>query len=73
MNHVPFSFVERERFKDYSYLLESRFVIPFRIIVWRDCMKLFVEHKKHLKNNLKNQRLCLTIDTWSYVLNCSLD
>ena len=28
-----------------------------------------MEHKKILKKNLKNQRLCLTIDTWSSIQN----
>ena len=34
-------------------------------------MKLFMENKKLLKNHLKNERLCLTTDTWSYVQNYS--
>ena len=32
-------------------------------------MKLFMENKKLLKNHLKNERLCLTTDTWSSVQN----
>ena len=68
-DELPFRVVEGERFKDYSRLLEPRFVIPSRIIVWRDCMKLFMENKKLLKNHLKNEHLCLTTDTWSFVQN----
>ena len=68
-DELPFRVVEGEGFKDHSCLLEPRFVIPSRIIVWRDCMKLFIENKKVLKNHLKNERLCLTTDTWSYVQN----
>ena len=32
-------------------------------------MKLFMENKELLKNHLKNERLCLTTDTWSFVQN----
>ena len=32
-------------------------------------MKLFMEHEKLLKKNLKNRRLCLTINTWSSIQN----
>ena len=64
-NKFPFIVIEGEGFQDYSHLLEPRFVIPSRITVWRDCMKLFMEHKKLLKN----ERLCLTNDTWSSIRN----
>ena len=43
-DELPFRVVEGEGFKNYSHLLEPRFVIPFRITVWRDCMKLFMEN-----------------------------
>ena len=69
LDELPFRVVEWDGFKDYSHLLEARFVIPSRITVWRDCMKLFMEHKKLLKKHLKNERLCLTIDTWSSIQN----
>ena len=45
-DEFPFRVVEREGFKDYSRLLEPKFVIPSRITVWRDCMKFFMENKK---------------------------
>ena len=62
-DELPFRVVEGERFKDYSRLLEPRFVSPSHITVWRYCMKLFMENKKLLKNHLKNERLCLTTNT----------
>ena len=68
-DELSFKVIEGEGFKDYSHLLEPRFVIPSRITVWRDCMKIFMENKKLLKNHLKNERLCLTIDTWSSIQN----
>ena len=68
-DELPFRVVEWEGFKDYSRLLEPIFVIPSRITVWRDCMKLLMENKKLLKNHLKNERLCLTTDTWSSIQN----
>ena len=45
-DEFPFRVVDGVGFKDYSRLLEPRFVIPSRITVWRDCMKLFMENKK---------------------------
>ena len=42
---LPFRVIEGEGFKDYSHLLEPRFVIHSRITVWRDCMKFFIENK----------------------------
>ena len=68
-DELPFRVVEGEGFKDYSLLLEPRFVIPSCITVWRDCMKLFMENQKLLKNHLKIERLCITTDTWSFVQN----
>ena len=68
-DELPFRVVEGEVFKDYFHLLEPRFVIPSRITIWRDCMKLFIEHKKLLKKYLKNERLCLTTNTWSSIQN----
>ena len=64
-DELSFRVVEGEGFKDYSHLLEPRFAILPRITVWRDCMKLFRKHKKLLKKHLKNERLCLTTNTWS--------
>ena len=66
---LTFRVVEEEGLKDYSHLLEPRFVIPSSITIWRDCIKLFMKHKKLLKKNLKDQRLCLTTDTWSSIQN----
>ena len=68
-DELPFRVIEREIFKDYSHLLEPRFVIHSRIIVWRDCIKLFMKHKILLKFFLKNQCLCITTDTWSSIQN----
>ena len=67
-DELPFRVVEGEGFKDYSRLLEPRFVILSHITVWRDCRKLFMENKKLLKNHLKKERLCLATNTWSSVL-----
>ena len=63
-DELPFRVVEGEGFKNYSRLLEPRFVIYSRITVRKDCMKLFMANKKLLKKHLKNERLCLTTDTW---------
>ncbi|KAL0429250.1 UNVERIFIED_CONTAM: hypothetical protein Sradi_0551000 [Sesamum radiatum] len=56
LDELPFKMVEGEGFRAYSQVLEPRFVVPSRITVARDCMKLYVEEKKALKKLLKSQR-----------------
>ena len=48
-DELPFRVVEGEVFKDYSLLLEPRFVIPSRITVWRDCMYKTRKNSNFLK------------------------
>lgn len=45
------------------------FKVPSRVTVSRDCLKLFEEEKVKLKKFLKNQRVCLTTDTWTSIQN----
>jgi hypothetical protein len=66
---LPFSHVEHEGFKEYSTGLEPRMRVPSRIIVQRDCLKLYEEEKTLSKALLHNKRICLTIDTWTYIQN----
>ncbi|KAL0385845.1 UNVERIFIED_CONTAM: hypothetical protein Sradi_2978800 [Sesamum radiatum] len=53
LDELPFKMVEGEGFRAYSQVLEPRFVVPSRITVARDCMKLYVEEKKALKKTFE--------------------
>jgi hypothetical protein len=43
--------------------MQSRFDIPSRFTIMRDCLKLYVKEKDWLMTALRSQQLCLTIDT----------
>ncbi|GJS48792.1 zinc finger BED domain-containing protein RICESLEEPER 2-like protein [Tanacetum coccineum] len=68
-DNQPFSIVDDEGFKELVWDLSSEFKMPSRWIVARDCLSLFQEEKIKLKHLLKNQTVCLTIDTWTSVQN----
>jgi hypothetical protein len=65
IDEMPFKTVDGERFKRYSKVLQPRFDLPSRVTLARDCMQRYFEEKPKLKKVLKNQRMCLTTDTWT--------
>ncbi|KAG2567976.1 hypothetical protein PVAP13_7NG282224 [Panicum virgatum] len=65
IDEMTFRSVEGEGFKRYSKVLQPRFDPPSRITVVRDCMQRYIEEKPKLKKILKNNRISLTIDTWT--------
>ncbi|KAF8661542.1 hypothetical protein HU200_056963 [Digitaria exilis] len=65
IDEMPFRTVEGEGFKRYSKVLQPRFDPPSRVTVARDCMQRYVKEKPKLKKILRNQRICLTTDTWT--------
>ncbi|CAN6196343.1 unnamed protein product [Urochloa humidicola] len=65
IDEMPFRSVEGEGFKRYSMVLQPKFELPSRITVARDCMQVYYDEKPRLKRMLKNQRICLTTDTWT--------
>uniref|UniRef100_A0A803PEN4 BED-type domain-containing protein n=1 Tax=Cannabis sativa TaxID=3483 RepID=A0A803PEN4_CANSA len=71
MDELPFSFVDRQGFKDLMRLVEPRFVVPSRRTVTRDCFNLYMKEKKRLKEYFigKKLRVCLTTDTWTSCQN----
>ena len=69
IDELPFSTVEGEGFRAYSYYLEPRFIMPSRITVARDVMDLYEEEKAKVKKILRNQRLCFTTDSWTSIQN----
>ena len=71
VDELPFIFVEHKGFNYYINVVEPRFPIPSRVTVANDCMKLFLNERKKLKDVLskKGQKVCLTTDTWTSVQN----
>ena len=69
VDELPFRFVEHEGFNYYMNVVESRFPIPFCVTIAKDCMKLYLNERKKLKDVLskKVQKVCLTTDTWTSV------
>jgi hypothetical protein len=71
VDELPFRFVKHEGFNYYMNVVEPRFPIPSRVTVTKDCMKLYLNERKKLKDVLskKGQKVCLTTDTWTFVQN----
>uniref|UniRef100_A0ACD5UUB1 Uncharacterized protein n=1 Tax=Avena sativa TaxID=4498 RepID=A0ACD5UUB1_AVESA len=69
LDEYPFSAIEGEGFRAYSKNLQPRFETPSRYTVARDCMNLYLEEKAKLKDILRDQRVCLTTDTWTSIQN----
>lgn len=68
-DNQPFSIVDDEGFKEYSWELNPEFIMPSRWTVARDCISLFEQEVEKVKKMLKGQTISLTTDTWSSVQN----
>lgn len=66
IDELPFSFVEKEGFKNFMRVTMPQFRILSHRIVTRDCYELYLEEKRLLKKVFKEARprVCLTTDTW---------
>ena len=73
VDELPFSFVERDGFREYCKTINPHFFIPSRSTATRDCYKLFIEGRKKLLDIFQNMssRVCLTTDTWTSGQNLS--
>jgi hypothetical protein len=49
--------------------MQPRFDVPSYLTIWRDYLKIYAVKKDKLKKALKDQRLCLTTDTWTLIQN----
>ncbi|KAH0636460.1 hypothetical protein KY289_036375 [Solanum tuberosum] len=69
VDELPFSFVEKEGFKNFMRVTVPQFHIPSRRTVTRDCYELYLEERQLLKNVFKEARprVCLTTDTWTSI------
>ncbi|KAL4582337.1 hypothetical protein LXL04_006884 [Taraxacum kok-saghyz] len=65
----PFSVVDDEGFREYSWELRPAFIMPSRWTIARDCISVFEQEAEKVKHLLKGQTVCLTTDTWSFVQN----
>lgn len=64
---LPFKYVEGERFKDFIVAIHSRFKIPSRWTISRDCYQLYLDEKVKLCEFFQKSRqiVCITTDTWT--------
>ncbi|KAG2673861.1 hypothetical protein I3760_13G109300 [Carya illinoinensis] len=69
MDELPFQFVERRGFQEYSNTLELRFNIPSRHTVAKDIKKHYTKERDLLKGQLASQVVCLATNTWTSVQN----
>jgi len=69
LDELPFNFVENQIFKSFCKVMQPRFDVPSRLTICKDCLKIYVDEKEKLKKALKDQRLCLTTDTWTSIQN----
>ena len=71
IDELPFSFVEKEGFQQYSRQLEPNFDLPSRRTLAGDVYKLFWDEKQKLKNFFvsNKQRVCITTDVWTSIQN----
>jgi hypothetical protein len=66
---LPFRHVESDGFRQLMNGVEPRFNLPCRIILQKDCMKLYEEEKLNLKAFFRGKRICITTDTWTSLQN----
>ncbi|KAF7121112.1 hypothetical protein RHSIM_Rhsim13G0111700 [Rhododendron simsii] len=70
LDELSFRFVEGQGFKRFIYVVQSKWKNqPGRLMVAKDCMKIYQDGKKSLKSALKDQRICLTMETWTSLQN----
>jgi hypothetical protein len=69
VDELPFNFVENQGFKSFCQVMQPRFDVPSRLMIWRNCLKIYAVGKEKLKKALKNQHVCLTTDTWTSIQN----
>jgi hypothetical protein len=71
VDELPFRLVKREGLIYYMNVVEPRFPIPSRVTVVKDCIKLYLNERKKLKDvlSMKGQKVCLTTDTWTSMQN----
>lgn len=67
VDELPFSFVEREGFREFMKVVNPHFLIPSRSTSTKDCYSYFIDERRKLLDMFKtlSSRVCLTTDTWT--------
>ena len=73
VDELPFSFVEKEGFKNFMKVTTPQFYTLSHRTVTRDCYELYLEEKKLLKKVFKEARprVFLTTNTWTSIQKIS--
>ncbi|KAL4555291.1 hypothetical protein LXL04_037907 [Taraxacum kok-saghyz] len=66
-DNQPFSIVDDEGFREYSWDLQPMFKLPSRWTVARDCLQIYKEELDKLKHVIKHHAVSITTDTWTSV------
>lgn len=69
IDELPFKFVEAKRYRKHMKEACLRFRIPSWWIVARNCYKVYVDEKTHMRKFCRSclGRICLTTNTWTSV------
>jgi hypothetical protein len=70
-DEMPFVFMDGTGFKKFMKVVKPRFNIPSHFTMMKDCVKMYLRTKINLKNmfTTNNQRVYLTINTWTSIQN----
>jgi len=55
IDELPFNFIEGKGFILFYRTMQSRFDIPSRFTIMRDCLKLYIEENERLRTALRGQ------------------
>ena len=70
LDELSFRFVEGFGFRKFMFVTQPRFnPIPCRTTIAKTCFRVLLDEKQKLKEALREQRVCLTTDTWISVQN----
>ncbi|KAI8530204.1 hypothetical protein RHMOL_Rhmol11G0037400 [Rhododendron molle] len=69
LDELPFKFVEGEGFKRFVRVVQPKWKPPGRLVMAKECLKVYQHEKTILKKALKGQRICFTTDTWTSLQN----
>ena len=70
LDELSFRFVEGLGFRKFMSIAQPMFhPIPCRTTMAKACFRVFLDEKQKLKEALREQRVCLTTDTWTSIQN----
>ena len=69
VDELTFRFVEGAGFKNFMHAACSRFKIPSKWIISRDCYEMFASEREKLKTFIKShyQKISITTDSWTSI------